>query len=53
MRFQFVSSFYDLIVKRMFYMVFYCNDDCLVHLVAYNLTNSRFSQVSFHGYTPF
>lgn len=54
MSFQLVSSFYDLLIKRVFYMVFHGNNDCFVHLVAYDLTRTGFSQISlFHFYSPF
>ncbi len=31
-------------------MVFNCNNDGLVHLIADNLTHTGFSQISFHDY---
>ena len=35
-------------------MVFHGNNDCFVHLVAYDLTRTGFSQISlFHFYSPF
>ncbi len=35
-------------------MVFHSNNDCFVHLVAYDLTRTGFSQISFfHFYSPF
>ncbi len=54
MSFQFVSSLYDLFVKRMFYVVLNGNNDRLIHLVADNLPRTGFSQISlFHGLSPF
>ena len=53
MSFQFVSSLYDLFVKRVFYVVLNGYDDRLIHLIADNLTRTCFSQISlFHGLSP-
>src|SRR5699024_12838286 len=43
--FQFVSSLNDFLIKRVFYVVLNCNNDCFVHLVAENLANTGFSKI--------
>ena len=40
---------HDFAVKRMLNVVNYCNNDCLVHLIAYYFTDTNFSQISFHN----
>ena len=43
MSFQFISSFYDFLIKRVFNVVFNCDNDCFVHFIADNLACTNFS----------
>src|SRR5699024_8899158 len=42
MRLQLVGSLYDLLVKRMFYMVLNCDNDGFVHFITDHLAHTGF-----------
>src|SRR5699024_6636893 len=49
---QLVGILYNLLVQRMLYMLLNSNHDCLIHFIAYDLADTRFSQISFHDNSP-
>ena len=44
---------YNLVVQRMFYVLFDSDNNSFIHFVAGNFTSTCFSKISFHGLISF
>ena len=49
---QLVGLLYNLLVTGMLYMLLDRNHDGLIHFIAYDLADTRFSQISLHDNSP-